>query len=95
MALIFASFFYSAALTQQMGPVVLGPLVAGAVDREREPSTSNGYGGDNNPQRRKRGRPVKWPERKAYKEHRMRVQKDLRRQQSIDKKRRRLVERPV
>ena len=38
---------------------------------------------------------MKWPDRKAYKKHRMRLQKDLRRQQSIDKKRRRLVERPV
>jgi len=62
---------------------------------EREPSTSNGCVGDNNTQRRKRGRPVKWPGRMAYKEHRMRLQKDLRRQQSIDKKRRRFVERPV
>jgi len=38
---------------------------------------------------------VKWPDRQAYREHRMRLQKDLRRQQSIDKKRRSLVERPV
>jgi len=62
---------------------------------EREPSTSNGYGGDNNTQRRKRENPVMWPDRKAYKEHRMRLQKDLRREQSIDKRRRRLLERPV
>jgi len=36
-----------------------------------------------------------WPDRRAYKEHRMRLQKDLRRQQSIDKRHRRLLERPV
>ena len=38
---------------------------------------------------------MKWPDRKAYKEHRMRLQKDLRRQQSIDKTHHRLVELPV
>jgi len=95
MTLILASFYYSAALKQQMRPGVLRPLVAGAVDMERQSSTSNGYGEKNNPQRRNPGRPVKWPGRKAYKEDRSRVQKDLRRQESIDKKRLRLVERPV
>jgi len=58
-------------------------------------SRSNGDGGDNNPQRRKRGRPVKWPDEKAYKKHRMKKQKEHRRQQAIDKQRRRLAERPV
>ena len=38
---------------------------------------------------------MKWPDRMVYKEHRSRLQKDLRRQQSIDEMRRRFVERSV